>query len=409
MSRKTYTWIVILTLIILGFVAWWLFSHENKAVPASQPAQTNQNLFPYGQNATSSSNGSEASGGQGTVIVGNSPTTPPALVHITMTPVSGAIFLPEGKNSSTTTLRYIDRATGHIYDYSFDTGTSTEVTNTTIPKVYEGSFSSTGARAYLQTLDESSQIETVSAAVPTAATTGPTALTDVRFLPKNIISIATNASSLFYLVKTANGSAGYVSALDGTKASQVVSPSLSELIAAWQSPSITLTTKASASAGGYFFNVNTKTGGLTPLIDDIPGLTAFANPAGTFVFGSESGGGTIQSFIYDEKKGATRTIPLSTLADKCAWSRINPNAIYCAVPTSTSGNLPDDWYQGNISLSSDNIWKISADTGVTNIIDFLSERNPNIDAEKLSLDGNEKWVAFTDKQDLTLWALRIGQ
>lgn len=412
MSRKI-TYILIVAIILLGAAGWWFFSHENSApAQTSSEVQTSQNLFPYGQNATSSasSNNQQTNNGQ-TVVVGgiSTPTTPLTLVHITTTPVSGMIFLPENKNSASTTLRYIDRGTGHIYDYSFDTGTSTEVTDTTIPKVYRGIFSGTGTRVYLQTLDDSNEIETLSAAVSSATTTGVGMLTDVRFLPKNIMSIAPNGSSLFYLVSSASGSTGYVSALSGTNPSQAFSSALSELSTAWPSTDVTLLTKGSASAGGYLFNLNTKTGAFAPIIHDINGLTALESPSGTFAFGSASIGGTIESFIYNEKTDVSQTIPLNTLADKCVWSNLDSNTIYCAVPTNISGTLPDDWYQGNVYLADDNIWKITADTGITNIVDFLSEMNPSIDAENLSLDQSEKWLTFVNKEDLTLWALRIAQ
>ena len=413
MSKKTFTIIVILILIILGLFAWWFFSHENSTTPSNQSTQTNQNLFPYGQNATTSSSNNQSTNtnGQGTVFLNNtSSTSLPTLIHITTTPVSGMTFLPGNASSSTTTLRYIDRATGHIYDYSFDTGVTTEISNTTIPKVDEGAFSAIGTRVYLETLDASNQIETISAAVPEATTTGTIgSLTDVTFFPKNIVSIAQNLSSLFYLVPTTKGSAGYTSALNGTKSSQVLDTALSELISKWQGKNITLLTKASASAPGYFFDLNTKTNTLNVILHNIAGLTALENPTGTFVFGSASANGAIESFVYDEKKDSSRTISLNTLADKCVWSASDVNAIYCAVPISTSGTLPDDWYQGNVFLADNDIWKIAADTGTTNIIASLSQMNPDIDAENLTLDGKEKWLGFIDKEDLTLWALRIAQ
>ncbi len=408
MSRKII-YILIIVLIILGLGAWWFFSHENSALPVSQPPQTNQNLFPYGQNTTPTTGNTPTNTNQGTVFLNNSSTSLPMLVHITTTPVSGYVFLPQSASSSNAVIRYVDRATGHIYDYSFDTGTSTEVMDTTIPKVYNALFSSAGTRVYLQTLDVNGDIATLSAAV-NATTTGPTSLGDTRFLPKNVFSLAQNGSSLFYLVSVTSGSLGFVSAIDGTKPSQVWNSSLDELLAKWQSTNVMIQTKASASANGYLFSLNTKTGAYVPIIHNISGLTALENETGTFVFGSASGNGTVESFIYNEKQNSTRTIsPLGTLADKCVWSSINKNDIFCAVPTSVVGTLPDDWYQGNIFLPSDNIWKIAADTGVTNIVDFLSERNQSIDAENLVLNSNEKWISFMDKEDLTLWALRISE
>jgi len=410
MSRKTYTFIIILVLIIIGFGAWWFFSRENSVQTGSTSSpQANQNLFPYGQNTVTTPVSVASSSNQGTVVVGgNSSASAATLVHITTAPVSGYIFLSEGKNSSTSTIRYIDRATGHIYDYYFDTGVTTGVTNTTVTKVYQGSFAASGSRVYLQTIDENNQIETLSASLPPTATTSPVALAAVSLLPKNIISFATNGASLFYIVPSANGSVGYKGNLDGSKSSQVMSSGLSELVAKWQSPTITLATKPNAGVGGYLFDLNTKTGNLSSVLRNITALTTLENPAGSFVFGSNLNNGTTESFIYNEKTGAARVVSVTTLADKCVWSNMSENIIYCAVPASISGNLPDDWYQGNVFLSGNNIWKIAADTGVTNIVDFLSNRNQNIDATNLVLDKNENWVAFMNKEDLTLWALRVS-
>ncbi len=410
MSRRTI-YILIIALIIIGLGAWWFLSRENSAPATSQPTSTGQNLFPYGQNATSTSGNTSTNGNQGTVFLNNngSSTTPPALIHITTTPVSGYVFLPESASSSSATIRYVDRATGRVYDYSFDTNVTTEVTNTTVPQVYQAYFSNTGTRVFLQTLDVSGDIETMSAAV-NATTTGPVALGDVRFLPKNIISLSPNDLSLFYLISTTNGSMGYISAIDGTKPSEVFGSALGELISRWQSTNVTLQTKASASADGYFFGLNAKTGGLTTIVHNVAGLTALENNSGTFVFGSASENGTLESFIYNEKENSMKTISsLGTLADKCVWSAENPDTVFCAVPTTVAGTLPDDWYQGNIFLPSDNVWTINADTGVANVVDFLSERNQNIDVENPVLSGNEKWFSFMDKEDLTLWALRIAQ
>ena len=149
---------------------------------------------------------------------------------------------------------------------------------------------------------------------------------------------------------------------------------------------------------------------MSTLIRDVAGLTAIENSVGTFVFGSDFSNGTFGSFIYNIKTGTYRNLSVSALADKCVWSEINTNDIYCAVTTSTpNGTLPDDWYQGNIFLDANNIWKIDATTGVTNVVDFLSERNTNIDAIDLSLNQKENWLSFMNKKDLTLWALQINQ
>lgn len=409
MSKKT-TYIIIAVLILLGLLGWWFFSHENSTTPSNQQTQTAQNLFPYGQNATSSTNGQTNQNNGGTALVGtttNQPGTLPALIQITTTPVSGMIFMPES-TTSPTRLRYIDRGTGHLYDYSFALASSTEITNTTVPKVYRGFFSGNGGRVYLQTLDASKQIETMSASVSTT-TIVDGSLGDIRFLPKGIGSFAANGSSIFYLVSNANGSVGYTSSTSGATASPVFNSALGELSAGWQGKNVTIETKPSAYASGYFFDLNPKTGALSTVLHDAAGLTATENPTGLFAAGSSFSNGSLSSFVYDEKNHAAKSVPLNIIADKCAWSVVDANTLYCAVPGTVSGTFPDDWYQGNTFLAGDDIWKINASTGVTNVVDFLSTRNQNIDVENLVVSPKENWIAFINKEDLTLWALRIAQ
>ncbi|HUD04267.1 MAG TPA: hypothetical protein VMR73_02125, partial [Candidatus Paceibacterota bacterium] len=196
---------------------------------------------------------------------------------------------------------------------------------------------------------------------------------------------------------------------DGQNRSDVFNSALEELSSSWpKSASVFLLTKPSASIGGYLFLLNQQTGTLSTVLSDMLGLDTIENSDGSFVFGSEINAGALHSFMYDTKAGTLRAISLTTLPEKCVWSINTTTEIYCAVPQSiTSNNLPDDWYQGSLFLDGDDMWKIDATTGETQVVNFLSGENPNIDAENLFLDQNEIYMGFTNKKDLTLWALRL--
>ena len=95
---------------------------------------------------------------------------------------------------------------------------------------------------------------------------------------------------------------------------------------------------------------------------------------------------------------------ITTLPEKCVFSKTDENKIYCAVPISMpSAKYPDEWYQGLISFS-DNLWQINVNTGIAKIIFYKSD----FDITNLFTDKNENYLFFTNKKDSTLWSLQIS-
>lgn len=412
MSKKTFTIIAILLIIIFGVTFWYFFFRTQSSSNASETESSSQNLFPYGVNNPSNGQTQSVQNSTSTTVINESgSTTVPSLIHITTTPVAGAIFLPESKNASSTIVRYIDRGTGHVYDYNFQTGITSEVANTTMPEIYEGLFSSDGSRAIFRSLDSTGAIQTVSAAIVSTTTPAtPSVLSDIRFLPKNITSISVNGSRLFFIEDMGiDGSVGYISNLDGTKSQEIWSSPLEQMRSSWNDPQdIFIYSNPSASAPGYALELNSKTGGSAPIINGVTGLATAENGTGAFVFASASNNGSIQSFILDVKNNIETPLTIKSLADKCIWSTLSPTNAFCAVPEFINSNdMPDDWYQGTVALGADDIWKIDAATGKSTVLNFLSSQDSALDPENLFLDEHEQWLGFMDKGDLSLWALRL--
>jgi hypothetical protein len=94
------------------------------------------------------------------------------------------------------------------------------------------------------------------------------------------------------------------------------------------------------------------------------------------------------------------------LAEKCVWSSLNKYVAYCAVPSNVPiGNYPDDWYQGNVSFV-DNIYKIDLSLPSMQLL-YSLPTDQNIDATSPSLDQKENYIFFTNKNDYSLWGLKI--
>ena len=78
--------------------------------------------------------------------------------------------------------------------------------------------------------------------------------------------------------------------------------------------------------------------------------------------------------------------------------------VYCAVPARISGsNQPDDWYQGVISFD-DGVWSKNVSTGESKSI--LSRFGADI--MNIFVSDDENYLIFTDKNDGTLWSLKLS-
>ena len=168
----------------------------------------------------------------------------------------------------------------------------------------------------------------------------------------------------------------------------------------------TVVTKASASSLGYMYSVNTKTGVMKAVLGSIRGLSAkMSRDLSRVIYSSNS----LIASLLDTKTGESEEIVFKTLADKCVWSSLRKNEIYCAVPTEISRDFiyPDDWYKGRVSFV-DKIWHLDTDTGEVHLLaNLLNLSGTLIDATDLTLDPKEDFLYFINKRDLSLWSLDL--
>ena len=77
--------------------------------------------------------------------------------------------------------------------------------------------------------------------------------------------------------------------------------------------------------------------------------------------------------------------------------------LYCALPINiSSSNQPDDWYQGVASFD-DGIWSKNITTGESKSI--LSRFGADI--MNIFISDDENYLIFTNKNDGTLWSLKL--
>ena len=122
------------------------------------------------------------------------------------------------------------------------------------------------------------------------------------------------------------------------------------------------------------------------------------------------GGSAIATRLVNIRTGTTTEVIFNTLADKCVWSTLRKNELYCAVPNNVpSAIYPDDWYKGKVSFV-DKIWHMDTNTGEVHLIaNLLTLSNKLIDVTQLVLDPKENYLYFINKNDLTPWVLDLNQ
>lgn len=320
--------------------------------------------------------------------------------------------------------RFVDSATGIVYDKAVrKTEDKVAKTTTSIPKVYEASFDSTGNAIVMRYLKDSN-IETYVAKLifpkidpnmtkeekdkikKTADVTG-------EFLPEDVRTLAftTDHKNMFFLNNAETGGSVGTTYNFATKAKKkIFTNPLSEWLSAYASDSkILLTTRASGEVSGYAYLLDVKSGALSKVLGGELGLTALPSPDGKKILYSEYKGGAVSTSIFDIAKSASYSVSPSTATDKCVWTK-DSKKIYCAGPTRAKNFLyPDDWYKGKVSFE-DALWVVDATNGSGNIVyDFMAKNKLSIDAINLTLDDNSNYISFVNKKDGTLWGFDLAR
>lgn len=335
-------------------------------------------------------------------------------------------YVPSKKPANTETImmaRFVDSASGLVYDRALRKNEARkEVTTTSIPRVVEAVFDSTGTNIIMRYLKDNI-IQTYLAKL-TFRKVDPgltqeeqdkipkTAEISGEFLPENIksISVSRDKKSFFYMNPASNGVAGITYAF-GTKAKkQIFDTPLTEWIADWGSDSkISITTKASGLVSGFSYLLDSKTGSMSRVIGDKKGLTSLLSPDGKKLLYSTFEGGAVQTFVLDIASGSSKAISPSTLPEKCVWAS-DSKEVFCLAPVRTmTGTLPDDWYKGLVSFD-DALWVTDLVNFNGNIIhDFNSKSNQRLDAINPIMNSSQDYIIFKNKKDGTLWGYDLAK
>lgn len=409
MSRRNFI-LLIIALVIIIFLGFYFFS--TPSTPTGDTTSTGgffSNLNPFGKTTPSTPTPTDNTN---TIINEENPPTETEkrkLVKVSSMPVAGYASFEKEKmpKEYSTTLRYVDRATGNIYQTYTDEIQETKFSYTPIPRVYEAVFgndANTVIMRYLKGDDRT--IETFISTLPKEKVgVENTPAIDIKgsFLSANIsdLSLSPDNLKVFYLITSNNTTSGIVLNLKDNKKTQVLSSPFTEWLSSWAGDKTQfINTKASGLALGYLYKIESNKL-LTKVLGDITGLSTLPNRNGKLVLFNDS---SLSLNFYNTNTKTTQTLGIQTQVDKCVWSRDNIT-VYCAVPKNISGVLyPDSWYQGETSFN-DQIWMINtAERSNSFIVDpSILNEGEEIDGIKLSLDQNENNLFFVNKKDSFLW------
>ncbi len=319
----------------------------------------------------------------------------PTLRQISSVPTSGGVVFDTKENI---VIRYVERATGHIFETTNNSVEQNRISNTTIPSIQESTWSPDGEMVILRYLDENGLIKSFYGKV-----SGEKNGLDGWFLSNNITDITVNKNNdIFYIQKIGNDSKGIVSNFDGTNSSVVFSSTISDWYPQWMGNSATITTKPSRNINGFLYLLRS---GKYKKILSSSGLITNINKDGSMVLFSTSDINETNLFIYNSDNKKITVVPFRTLAKKCTWT--DNSTILCASPYNrVQGVIPDDWYKGAVSFS-DDIWSYNTKTKTSKLVYDAEADNRVFDAINLTTDSEGKMLLFTNKNDLTLWALSL--
>ena len=296
-------------------------------------------------------------------------------------------------------LRYTEKATGHIYEMYLDTKVEGIISNSTILGVDEAIFDNNATSViYRYISPENNSITSF------LATLGSTS----NFLDDDIleVSLSPDKSKFFSIIKNVNGVVGTIRSFDNLKPKQVFTSAFTEWLPQWVTDNnIYLTTKPSYATEGSVFNLNITNGTLTKIFGGINGLTTLSsNDGNSILYGATIDTGPKLN-IFDVKNHKSIDLNQYGLPEKCIWSKDNID-VYCAIPnTILNAEYPDSWYQGTVSFVD---WFAKINTITKEYITIANSSNETpVDATNLFLSDKEDQLFFINKRDSTLWSLDL--
>lgn len=363
----------------------------------------------------------------GTVGTSSAPETPtgpaPFFRLVTQKPVIGATIVGKDTAKVAEDVRYVERDSGTVRDTTLAyLNTPEVVSQRTIQRIGEVAWSGNGAAMLARFTDraDGQVVYGFAGHFTTSTSSDPASGAIIRspalegaMLPINTITAALSpdGTTMFYIVPTDVGSAGYMEPVGGGTRTEVWTSPLRSVTALWgTAPDIYVYTNPTSAGSGFLWKVTPTTAKSSVLLGEQRGLSVRPAPGGAKILYSFYDPEHILTLrVLIVATGEVSYLPMPTHAEKCTWG---PSAryVYCAIPKRT---LPDDflerWYQGTYHTD-DTVWRFDTDTGASDqLIDPAKAVSRQIDIVDPVVGPTESYLVFRGRTDDSLWALELPQ
>jgi len=428
MSKQLIIVLILIVVVVAGATAWFLIRGEGGgAIPEIVPENTQSIGFPETSGRSPLNDdiiplataGDDTKTGNGFLSEATL-SSEDRFMLVARGPVSGAVAVLRKKASSeekVLSVRYMERATGHIKETKLDQGEPTRISNTTVPKVAETIFVPSGTQMILRVFaNVFNEIETVLASVKMPIDDGSVdspqrtiGTLDGVSIPEEVIDLAISPSGdeVIVLIPSADGVRGVLQSMTGENRREIFALPTSEWLVDWPSGSIiSLNSRPLPGANGYLYFASKGEGVPARILGNEQGLTTLVSPNGTKLFAHTNTGKSQGVFLYDIPNAKKIGFPIFTLPEKCVWSKKVSSKIYCAVSVgefAIEDGLPNSWYRGELQFE-DTFWEINTETLATT---YLGSPKETADAISPFLDPDENYLFYTNKRDGSLWTLSL--
>ncbi len=327
--------------------------------------------------------------------------TGPRLRQLTTKPVAGYTEV-YSTSSESYLVRYVEAGLGHIYEINMETGEETRISNTTLPQAMRAEFSPSGDSVAVQadvtarntiTVGTIENGEFIGQTLPTTArdfafsdsgelyySEVPTSGTDTL---GRIFNLTTNTTRDLFTIPFRSASIGW--AKNGRTNNYVYTKPASRLL-------------------GYMYSIAGGTIVREPIVGD--GLNVIAND--DYIVYSLRSGESHLSYTYNRNTGEYGTIPILPIPEKCVFSGIRKNILYCGYEyTFYDYKFPDTWYKGQISLN-DSLWRVDlSESSASQLVIPKDAIGRELDITTPTHSSNTSMLYFINKHDKTLWVYEL--
>ncbi len=336
---------------------------------------------------------------------GNVLVTKEVLREITATTTVGTstTLVTRTVRATTTVLMFVDRITGYVYGHNIESGKTYQITNTTIPGIYDAYIWDNGTRILLRYLDADNKtiVSTLSNIPSVQEDGGAQPLLSTTFLPNNVTSVAVSPSftSVSYVVPTSTGSSFYTITAKGS--TKIADSPFGEWNLSYGGQQLYATPKASAYLEGSTYLLPS----FSRILGDKTGLVSTGGDGGLTLNSMWTRSGLA---TFGTKEGVNTPLSVRTIASKC--TAFGSPYFLCGVPKTIpveEEGLPDDWYQGRASFD-DTLVVVNAVTGESYTLYEIDEKYGKMDITHISTTSGRDIVSYIRKQDSSLFLLNTN-